>query len=102
MGDFNAICSMEERIGAPMRMSEVLPLRNCMRLCNLEDIKSSGRYFTWNNKQLEDARVYSKIDRVIATQEWMDMFGEAEAIFMPEGNFDHTPILLRMFPGKQV
>ncbi|XP_062119307.1 uncharacterized protein LOC133833065 [Humulus lupulus] len=60
----------------------------------LEDVKYSGNFYTWSNKQQGSDKIYSKIDRVMANQAWMDKFTNAEAIFLNEGIFDHTPAVL--------
>ncbi|XP_056687291.1 uncharacterized protein [Spinacia oleracea] len=65
-GDFNCVMSTEERIGAPDRNTEIVDMCECMHLCGMEDIKSVGNFYTWNNKQQGAARVFSKIDRVMA------------------------------------
>uniref|UniRef100_A0A0V0HW66 Putative ovule protein n=1 Tax=Solanum chacoense TaxID=4108 RepID=A0A0V0HW66_SOLCH len=35
------------------------------------ELKSSGAFFTWNNKQGETNQVYSRIDRVLVNEEWI-------------------------------
>ena len=64
MGDFNCIANINERIGQRPRSHEIAPLRRCMEVCEIRDLKSTGRFFTWTNKQEGLARVFSKIDRV--------------------------------------
>lgn len=51
LGDFNCIANLNERIGQAVRLSKILPLKTCMENCNMHDMKSSGRFYTWNNKQ---------------------------------------------------
>lgn len=64
-GDFNCIAHMDERMGQRPRHHELAPLKNCMANCELHDLKSTGRFFTWSNKQEGASRVLSKIDRVM-------------------------------------
>lgn len=61
------------------------------------NVKSSGRYFTLNNKQEGSQRVFSRIDNVIANQEWIDNYEQARVSFLHEGNFDHTLVLLKVY-----
>ncbi|XP_074296921.1 uncharacterized protein LOC141627584 [Silene latifolia] len=65
---FNKLEDMDE---------EMLPFRSTVALCDLQDIKSTGAFFTWNNKQPSETRIFSRIDRVL-----------------PEGSFDHCPCLV--------
>uniref|UniRef100_A0A803QBN3 Uncharacterized protein n=1 Tax=Cannabis sativa TaxID=3483 RepID=A0A803QBN3_CANSA len=66
MGDFNDILSKEERIGKRVRFSTSADFVDCIAHCRLEDVKFSGSFYTWCNKQFGDDRIYSKIDRVLA------------------------------------
>ncbi|XP_010675370.1 uncharacterized protein LOC104891383 [Beta vulgaris subsp. vulgaris] len=97
MGDFNALSNVEDRIGSPVRVSGIRPMLECMNECGLSDVKASGRHFTWSRKQDGSARVFSRIDRVIANPMWLETYDQAAVAFLPEGNFDHTPILLSVY-----
>ncbi|XP_056685479.1 uncharacterized protein [Spinacia oleracea] len=97
-GDFNCVMALDERIGAPVRTSEITSMCDCMQYCGMEDVKSVGNLYTWNNKQQGMARVFSKIDRIMANTGWQNEYGSAEACFMNEGSFDHSPGLLTVYP----
>ncbi|XP_057529853.1 uncharacterized protein LOC130808394 [Amaranthus tricolor] len=97
-GDFNAVMNKGERIGAPVRWNDIQPMLDCMETCGLEDMKSSGRYYTWTNKQDGEDRVLSKIDRAVCNPNWCNLFLNVETIFLPAGDFDHTPMLIKLFP----
>ncbi|XP_062118594.1 uncharacterized protein LOC133832241 [Humulus lupulus] len=76
--------------------------RDCMTSCQLEDLKFSGCFFTWNNKQQNDERVCSKIDRAMVNSKWTDVFQESKATFFPEGIFDHSPIIISFYVDIQL
>ncbi|XP_048491598.1 uncharacterized protein LOC125492899 [Beta vulgaris subsp. vulgaris] len=97
MGDFNDLSSVDDRIGSTVRVAEIRPMMDCLNECGLTDVKASGKYFTWTNKQEGTARVFSRIDRVIANSIWLDSFDQAAVTFLPEGDFDHTPVVLRVY-----
>lgn len=88
---------MEDRIGSPVRFSEIQDMRNCMTTCNLSVIKTVGRQFTWSNKQGGIHKVFTRIDRVLANTQWEDLFPTTEASFLPEGDFDHCPMILSCY-----
>lgn len=66
MGNFSALSSIVDRIGAPVKHAEITPMLECINYCDIMDVKATGRYFTWNNKQDGDHRMFSRIDRVLA------------------------------------
>lgn len=35
MGDFNSVLNLDERIGAPVRTSELQPFKDCVMQCKL-------------------------------------------------------------------
>ncbi|XP_021861971.2 uncharacterized protein [Spinacia oleracea] len=96
-GDFNYVMTSEERIGAPVRQTEIADINECMHDCCMEDVKCVGNMFTWNNKQQGSARVFSKLDRVLANPVWQNVYKDAEVCFMSEGEFDHSPGLLTVY-----
>ncbi|XP_056687939.1 uncharacterized protein [Spinacia oleracea] len=97
-GDFNCVMAPEERIGAPVRQCDIVDICGCMHNWGMEDLKSVGNLFTWNNKQQGNKRVFSKIDRILANQAWQDAYPDAEVYFLPEGQFEHSPWLLTVYP----
>uniref|UniRef100_A0A803NL62 DUF4283 domain-containing protein n=1 Tax=Cannabis sativa TaxID=3483 RepID=A0A803NL62_CANSA len=94
MGDFNDVLEQEERIGSRVKTLTSYSFKDCVSQCQLEDIKSSGKFFTWCNKQQGDDRIYSKLDRVMANGKLMEKYPGAKAIFLNEGAFDHSPALV--------
>ncbi|XP_074304161.1 uncharacterized protein LOC141638873 [Silene latifolia] len=97
MGDFNNVLSFDERIGAAVTMAEVKDLQDCVDSCGLYDLSSTGAYFTWNNKQEGDERVFSRIDRVMANDEWILNGPDGGITFLPEGLYDHSPCLIEFW-----
>uniref|UniRef100_A0A803PID8 Uncharacterized protein n=1 Tax=Cannabis sativa TaxID=3483 RepID=A0A803PID8_CANSA len=94
MGDFNDILAKEERIGKRVRYVPSTNFIDCVANCRLDDVKFSGNYYTWSNKQFGEDRIFSKIDWVLANQEWLAKNPLAEVVFMNEGIFDHSPVVL--------
>ncbi|XP_074302912.1 uncharacterized protein LOC141637247 [Silene latifolia] len=68
---------------------------DCVNWCQLQDIPAIGSFFTWNNKQGVDSRVYSRIDRMLVNAEWISSYPEAFANFLPEGLYDHCPCIVQ-------
>ncbi|XP_021739781.1 uncharacterized protein LOC110706192 [Chenopodium quinoa] len=87
---------MQDRIGAPVTLTEIENFGNCVRHSNLSEIKTDGLFFTWNNKQRGVGRVCSRIDRVFGNGAWLDTFQHTNAIFLPEGLMDHCPCVINV------
>ncbi|XP_074314061.1 uncharacterized protein LOC141649266 [Silene latifolia] len=91
LGDFNTVLSPVERLGGNTTDAEMQHFQDCVSICGMDDIPSSGALFTWSNKQNPVDRVYSRLDRAMGNQAWLDDFGDNYAYFHPEGLFDHCP-----------
>ncbi|XP_062076217.1 uncharacterized protein LOC133780570 [Humulus lupulus] len=102
MGDFNDILHGEERIGKKDKTRKSKSFQECVEVCQMEDIKFSGNFYTWNNKQGSDTKVYSKIDRVMGNQQWLQKFISAKVVFMSEGCYDHSPAVLSVYPDLKI
>lgn len=94
-GDFNCPLNFEDRIGSKVRLTEIRPFRECVEECELYDMKNNGTMFTWNNKQEGKVRVFSKIDHALVNMEWISAFPSVETFFLPKGDFDHCPTLVK-------
>lgn len=105
VGDFNCVLSPEKRIGAVVRPHETFDLQKGTIACGMRDLPSSGCLFKWNNKQHDENRVFCKLDRVMVNDSWFVSFSSAMAHFMPKGSYDHTPVVIKVYPsiepGKQ-
>ncbi|XP_062089181.1 uncharacterized protein LOC133795740 [Humulus lupulus] len=58
MGDFNATLHGDERVTVRGHKLGCLDFKACLDFCELSDIKCTGNFFTWNNNQSGDDRVY--------------------------------------------
>ncbi|XP_074283428.1 uncharacterized protein LOC141607978 [Silene latifolia] len=81
----------DQRIGRDVTWNEISDFRDFVHYCGLTDIKGQGAFFTWNNKQDPASREFSRIDRFLINDDWMNLYPTAYAHFLPEGLFDHNP-----------
>ncbi|XP_019266749.1 PREDICTED: uncharacterized protein LOC109244159 [Nicotiana attenuata] len=56
MGDFNNVLNKDEKIGSTVTMAETTEFRQCVNICSLQELKSTGAFYTWNNKQSGEDR----------------------------------------------
>ncbi|GAB2284026.1 hypothetical protein Dimus_039637 [Dionaea muscipula] len=94
MGDFNCICDPGDRKnGAPILPYELADFLKCRHETGLFDLPFSGNHFTWTNH-----RTWCKLDRVLATPDWMDIDRNSSVTFQPMGIFsDHSQCIIRLF-----
>ncbi|XP_060190443.1 uncharacterized protein LOC132619609 [Lycium barbarum] len=73
----------------------------CVVDCSLHDLKSSGAFYTWNNKHVDGSRVYSRIDRVLVNGVWLTSLPSSEVHYGNEGVMDHCPAIISWDTGQQ-
>ncbi|XP_074271472.1 uncharacterized protein LOC141595407 [Silene latifolia] len=56
----------------------------------MTDIPATGAFYTWNNKQDPQSRIYSRLDRFLVNQKWQTTFPDMMAYFHLAGLFDHS------------
>ncbi|XP_074305243.1 uncharacterized protein LOC141640292 [Silene latifolia] len=83
-GDFNNLLDFNERIGRPVHWTNITEFMECVDYCEIMDIKAQGDYFTWNNKQEPSSRVFSRLDRFMINEKWMQLYPDAYGFFLPE------------------
>ncbi|XP_074266778.1 uncharacterized protein LOC141590062 [Silene latifolia] len=97
MGDFNIVKEMEERLGPnPPSLAEVLAFNKCLLDCNLDDLQGYGSDYTWTNKRDGDARIWSKLDRVLTNPNWLIKYPHTQVTILPAGISDHSPLLVQI------
>ncbi|XP_043697429.1 uncharacterized protein LOC122648258, partial [Telopea speciosissima] len=95
LGDFNVIRSNSEKIGGyPVRIEAMDDFNSFIDGAGLLDLKWKGEALTWNNRQVGDARICCKLDRVLVNLAWMDVFRSSDATFYPPGLSDHSPVVV--------
>lgn len=67
-------------------------LDNIMREAELEDLRSTGAFFTWQIKR--ENTILRKLDRAMVNAKWLVDFPASEACFLPLVTSNHTPCLI--------
>ncbi|XP_074306123.1 uncharacterized protein LOC141641355 [Silene latifolia] len=103
LGDFNIVRAMEERIGPnPPSLTEMLAFNQCLLDTNLDDVQSFGCEHTWTNKRDVEARVWSKLDRVLTNPSWLVQYPHTQVTILPSGISDHSPLLVQIKEAYQI
>ncbi|XP_020263344.1 uncharacterized protein LOC109839326 [Asparagus officinalis] len=94
-GDFNAITSYDEKIGGvSVSESDIEDFQNFIISSHLLHLKSTGCYFTWNNKQNADTRIWSRLDRCLVNEDWIHLYTTSQVEYLLPSCSDHSPALL--------
>lgn len=96
MGDFNATLKEEGRGG---EMSIVEPDQNfvdCVTNLNMNDLPSTGCFYTWVNRRTGSDAIAAKLDRVLANGEWMSRFPYSKTHFAEPTLSDHCGIEIKV------
>ncbi|GJW67965.1 RNA-directed DNA polymerase, eukaryota, reverse transcriptase zinc-binding domain protein [Tanacetum coccineum] len=99
-GDMNVTLNPNEHsVGGSNMSSDMKDFKNCVNKIEVEDINSSGLFFTWT-KNLHKARegshtgILKKLDRIMGSEEFISRFNQAYAIFLPYIISDHCSTIL--------
>ena len=95
MGDFNEILRMEEKQGwldKPKRQMQ--GFRDALDVCGLKDIGFNGFPFTWCNRRPGPQNTWIRLDRGVATIDWILRFPTSRIHHLDAFHSDHKPIIL--------
>ncbi|XP_062085877.1 uncharacterized protein LOC133791983 [Humulus lupulus] len=95
-GDFNAAFESEDRVGGRAISSlELADAQNWRALGLVDELRARGSHFTWTNKQMNEGRIFSRLDRVFKNEDWLDIFPHSEAVFNWELHSDHCYCIIK-------
>ncbi|XP_062085745.1 uncharacterized protein LOC133791852 [Humulus lupulus] len=95
-GDFNAAFESEHRVGGRAISSlELADAQNWRALGLVDELRARGSHFTWTNKQMNEGRIFSRLDRVFKNEDWLDIFPHSEAVFNWELHSDHCYCIIK-------
>lgn len=94
MGDFdNVTTPVEKHNGVEVTLYEIRDMVTCLITLELVDMPSIGYFFTWTNNI-----VWSKLDKALVNQEWMQVYFSRQANFLPPSYLsDHSLCVVFIF-----
>ncbi|XP_058219491.1 uncharacterized protein LOC131330032 [Rhododendron vialii] len=72
----------------------------CLYAFELDDLRFSGCFFTWANKQDHAHHVTTKLDRVLVNEQWMKDYSCSSAHFPTPGISDHSLVWRKVIFGN--
>ena len=95
IGDFNEILLGEEKQGWLDRPERQMQgFRDALDFCGLKDLGFNGFPFTWSNRRPGDQNVWVRLDRGVATIDWILKFPTSRIHHLNAFHSDHKPLLL--------
>lgn len=68
--------------------------RGVLDECGFWDLGFVGGKFTWCNLHPDGSTIWERLERAVATMEWLDKFPATKVIHLECGLSDHKPILI--------
>ncbi|GKC05519.1 putative receptor-like protein kinase [Tanacetum coccineum] len=96
LGDFNVTMKVEEHSsGGSQITNEMQDIIDCANEVEIEDINSTGLFFTWiKSPSKPETSIMKKLDRILINGSFMDSYKEAHGHFMPFLTSDHSAAVL--------
>ena len=68
--------------------------RNAIHQCGFRDLGYRGPDYTWCNMQEGDDRIYLRLDRALATVDWIDHYRETRVYHLVDSTSYHCALLI--------
>ncbi|KAL5576410.1 hypothetical protein UlMin_018109 [Ulmus minor] len=91
IGDFNTIWNSGDRSSGTGMDIGSRRMRSALNNLGMLLIPTSGSNFSWTNRRHGNRRIRSKIDRVVANENWWRSFPNAFIRMLPQTTSDHNP-----------
>ncbi|KAK9983952.1 hypothetical protein SO802_033477 [Lithocarpus litseifolius] len=94
-GDFNEIIRAHEKMGGRLcPFKQMQDFRDVLDECGFRYLGFLGGKFTWCNGQREGHTVWERLDRAVATIDWLEIFSDTRVVHLECGSSDHKPIVI--------
>ena len=86
---------MDEKWGGPVRLeNHMRSCRKCLDFCALKDLGYTRLPYTWSNRHFDSPVVWVRLDRALASSDWLQKFPMAKLHHLSGFSSDHKPIWL--------
>ncbi|XP_020263009.1 uncharacterized protein LOC109838991 [Asparagus officinalis] len=97
-GDFNVIIGNEEKLGGTiLSEADTNEFREFIDFCHLSHLKTEGCFYTWNNKQDAHSRIWSRLDRALINDAWLQKYNSSHVEYLLQNFSDHSPGLVSIY-----
>jgi len=92
-GDFNIIYKAEDKNNGRLHRRMMGRFRRLINDLALQDLCLKGRRFTWSSER--DSPTLERLDRVLVSDDWLDVFPDHSLSALSTECSDHAPLLLK-------
>ena len=68
--------------------------RSVINECGFQDMGYVGPKFTWCNRRSDEERIRLRLDRVLTTVDWMELYRTSRVFHIVDSTSDHCALLL--------
>ena len=70
--------------------------RDVLDECEFKDLGFMGGKYTWYKGMGGGNIIWERLDRAVATTDWLDMFPATKVVHLECGSSDHKPLIIRL------
>ncbi|XP_010676027.1 uncharacterized protein LOC104891937 [Beta vulgaris subsp. vulgaris] len=102
LGDFNEISNSSDKLGgSPPVMARFLNMQNLFNSLPCIEIPFSGSIYTWRKKKGGADNIHERLDRGVASIDWLSLFPQAKISHNIFTSSDHCQITLNYIPFQK-
>ena len=69
--------------------------------CGFQEVGFIGLKFTWLYQRADGTQIRERLDRTLATKDWIDLFPTAKLYHLSSSASDHSPLSLHLVKKKR-
>ncbi|XP_075654781.1 uncharacterized protein LOC142624945 [Castanea sativa] len=102
IGDFNEIIGLSEKEGGSIRpIKQMAGFVSTIDHCGLCDLGFIGSKFTWLYQTSSGVQIRERLDRALATLEWMSLYPTTKLHHLSSSVSNHSPLSLHLFQQRR-
>ncbi|KAG8650693.1 hypothetical protein MANES_07G062580v8, partial [Manihot esculenta] len=100
VGDFNCVLnSWEKKGGNAVNWNVADSFRFLINSLGLTDLGFRGPIFTWNNRRDGSLNIQERLDRSLASINWIHLYPSVAVEHLEDRGSDHRPLLVNISPS---
>ena len=94
-GDFNEIAEADEILGGRLRpVKQMEAFKDVLDECGFKDLGFVGDKYTWCRGSRGDNTIWERLDKAIATTDWIELFPATKVLHLECRSSDHKHLII--------